>query len=254
MAEPGPNPVLRIENLRKNFGGLVVTDGVSMTIGEGELHAVIGPNGAGKTTLINQISGTLAPSAGTIYLNGADVTALPPNKRAELGLARSFQITSVLPRFSALENVALAVQARSGSSYRFIGCADKENALNDAAMAALTEVSLDRRADILAVHLSHGEKRALELAIALAMQPKLLLLDEPMAGTGPEESERLIVVLQRLKGRFAMMLVEHDMNAVFALADRISVLTYGRILASGQPAAVRADPAVMTAYLGEELE
>ena len=254
MAEPVPNPVLRIENLRKNFGGLVVTDGVSMTIGEGELHAVIGPNGAGKTTLINQISGTLAPSAGTIYLNGADVTALPPNKRAELGLARSFQITSVLPRFSALENVALAVQARSGSSYRFIGRADKENALNDAAMAALTEVSLDHRADILAAHLSHGEKRALELAIALAMQPKLLLLDEPMAGTGPEESERLIVVLQRLKGRFAMMLVEHDMNAVFALADRISVLTYGRILASGQPAAVRADPAVMTAYLGEELE
>ncbi|MEI8275983.1 MAG: ABC transporter ATP-binding protein [Hyphomicrobiales bacterium] len=240
--------------MRKNFGGLVVTDGVSMTIGEGELHAVIGPNGAGKTTLINQISGTLAPSAGTIYLNGADVTALPPNKRAELGLARSFQITSVLPRFSALENVALAVQARSGSSYRFIGRADKENALNDAAMAALTEVSLDHRADILAAHLSHGEKRALELAIALAMQPKLLLLDEPMAGTGPEESERLIVVLQRLKGRFAMMLVEHDMNAVFALADRISVLTYGRILASGQPAAVRADPAVMTAYLGEELE
>jgi len=254
VAEPVPNPVLRIENLRKNFGGLVVTDGVSMTIGEGELHAVIGPNGAGKTTLINQISGTLAPSAGTIYLNGADVTALPPNKRAELGLARSFQITSVLPRFSALENVALAVQARSGSSYRFIGRADKENALNDAAMAALTEVSLDHRADILAAHLSHGEKRALELAIALAMQPKLLLLDEPMAGTGPEESERLIVVLQRLKGRFAMMLVEHDMNAVFALADRISVLTYGRILASGAPAAVRADPAVMTAYLGEELE
>ena len=250
MAEP----ILRIENLRKSFGGLVVTDGVSLTIDEGELHAVIGPNGAGKTTLINQISGTLEPSAGAIFLNGLDITALPPNKRAERGLARSFQITSVLPRFSALENVALAVQARSGSSYQFIGRADKENALNDAAMAALTEVSLDTRADILAAHLSHGEKRALELAIALPMQPKLLLLDEPMAGTGPEESERLIVVLQKLKGRFAMMLVEHDLNAVFALADRISVLTYGRILASGPPAAVRADPAVMTAYLGEELE
>ncbi len=254
MAEPVPNPVLRIENLRKNFGGLVVTDGVSLDIKAGELHAVIGPNGAGKTTLINQISGTLEPSAGAIYLNGEDITALPPNKRAELGLARSFQITSVLPRFSALENVALAVQARSGSSYQFIGRADRESALNDAAMEALTEVSLDARADVLAAHLSHGEKRALELAIALAMQPKLLLLDEPMAGTGPEESERLIVVLQKLKGRFAMMLVEHDMNAVFALADRISVLTYGRILASGPPAQVRADPAVMTAYLGEELE
>ena len=250
MAEP----VLRIENLRKNFGGLVVTDGVSLDINAGELHAVIGPNGAGKTTLINQISGTLAPSDGRIYLNGADITTLQPHQRAHLGLARSFQITSVLPRFSALENVALAVQARSGSSYQFMGRADKESALNDAAMAALTEVSLDARADVLAAHLSHGEKRALELAIALAMQPRLLLLDEPMAGTGPEESERLIVVLQKLKGRFAMMLVEHDMNAVFALADRISVLTYGRILASGRPAQVRTDPAVMTAYLGEELE
>jgi branched-chain amino acid transport system ATP-binding protein len=246
--------VLRIDNLHKNFGGLVVTDGVSLDIHAGELHAVIGPNGAGKTTLISQISGMLEPSDGRIFLNGEDITSLPPNQRAERGLARSFQITSVLPRFSALENVALAVQARSGSSYQFTGRADAEAALNDAAMAALNEVSLDHRAGVLAAHLSHGEKRALELAIALAMQPKLLLLDEPMAGTGPEESERLIVVLRRLKGRFAMMLVEHDMNAVFALADRISVLTYGRILASGAPAAVRADPAVMAAYLGEELE
>jgi branched-chain amino acid transport system ATP-binding protein len=247
-------PVLRIDNLRKNFGGLVVTDGVSLDIHTGELHAVIGPNGAGKTTLINQISGMLEPSDGRIFLNGENITALSPNARATRGLARSFQITSVLPRFSALENVALAVQARSGSSYQFTGRADAEASLNDAAMAALNEVSLDHRAGVLAAHLSHGEKRALELAIALAMQPKLLLLDEPMAGTGPEESERLIVVLRRLKGRFAMMLVEHDMNAVFALADRISVLTYGRILASGAPAAVRADPAVMAAYLGEELE
>ena len=249
-----PHPVLRTEDLHKNFGGLVVTDGVSLDIGAGELHAVIGPNGAGKTTLINQISGLLEPSAGKIIFNCADITALPPNKRAELGLARSFQITSVLPRFTALENVALAVQARSGTSYKFVGHAAAEQTLNDAAMAALTEVSLDARAEVLAAHLSHGEKRALELAIALAMQPKLLLLDEPMAGTGPEESERLIGVLQSLKGRFAMLLVEHDMNAVFALADRISVLTYGRILASGSPETVRADPAVTAAYLGEELE
>ncbi len=247
-------PVLRLEGLRKNFGGLVVTDDVSLDIKPGELHAIIGPNGAGKTTLINQISGLLDPTAGRIFLNGADVTALPANKRAELGLARSFQITSVLPRFSALENVALAVQARAGSSYRFIGRADGEAALNADAMAALKEVSLADRADVMAAHLSHGEKRALELAIALAMQPKLLLLDEPMAGTGHEEGERLVGVLQRLKGRFAMLLVEHDMNAVFALADRISVLTYGRILASGPPAEVRADPKVVTAYLGEELE
>jgi branched-chain amino acid transport system ATP-binding protein len=247
-------PVLRTDDLRKNFGGLQVTDGVSLEIGVGELHAVIGPNGAGKTTLINQISGLLEPSSGRIVFNGQDVTALPPNKRAELGLARSFQITSVLPRFSALENVALAVQARSGTSYKFVGRAAAETALNDQAMAALAEVSLEGRADILAAHLSHGEKRALELAIALAMQPKLLLLDEPMAGTGPEESERIIGVLQRLKGRFAMLLVEHDMNAVFALADRISVLVYGRVLASGAPQAVRADAAVTAAYLGEELE
>jgi branched-chain amino acid transport system ATP-binding protein len=247
-------PVLRTDNLHMSFGGLVVTDGVSLDIGAGELHAVIGPNGAGKTTLINQISGQLRPTDGKIVFNGIDVTPLPPNKRAELGLARSFQITSVLPRFSALENVALAVQARSGSSYRFVGQASREASLNEEAMSALAEVGLEARADVLAAHLSHGEKRALELAIALAMQPKLLLLDEPMAGTGREESERLIVVLRRLKGRFAMLLVEHDMNAVFALADRISVLTYGRIMASGAPADVRADPQVMAAYLGEELE
>jgi branched-chain amino acid transport system ATP-binding protein len=248
------DPILRTDDLRKNFGGLQVTDGVSLEIEAGELHAVIGPNGAGKTTLINQISGTLEPSAGTIMFDGDDITALPPNKRAERGLARSFQITSVLPRFTALENVALAVQARSGTSYRFVGRADAETALNDQSMAALAEVGLDGRAGILAAHLSHGEKRALELAIALAMRPKLLLLDEPMAGTGLEESERIINVLRRLKGRFAMLLVEHDMNAVFALADRISVLVYGRVLASGTPQAVRADAAVTKAYLGEDLE
>jgi branched-chain amino acid transport system ATP-binding protein len=248
------DPVLRLEGLRKNFDALVVTDGVTLEIGQGELHAVIGPNGAGKTTLINQISGLLEPSDGKIFFNGADVTALPANKRAELGLARSFQITSVLPRFSALENVALAVQARAGTSYRFVGRADREAALNEPAMAALTEVGLAERAGVLAAHLSHGEKRSLELAIALAMQPKLLLLDEPMAGTGREEGERIVAVLQRLKGRFSMLLVEHDMDAVFALADRISVLTYGRILASGTPDAVRADPQVIAAYLGDEME
>ncbi|MBS0532662.1 MAG: ABC transporter ATP-binding protein [Proteobacteria bacterium] len=246
--------VLLVENLRKSFGGLVVTDGVTLEIGPGELHAVIGPNGAGKTTLIHQISGTLSPDDGRILLNGTDIMLLPPHERARLGLARSFQITSVLPRFSALENVALAVQARSGSSFRFLRPAATEAALNDEAMAALAEVGLDHRAGVVAAHLSHGEKRALELAIALALEPKLLLLDEPMAGTGPEESERIVAVLKKLKGRFAMLLVEHDMNAVFALADRISVLTYGRVLASGAPNEVRNDPAVMQAYLGEELE
>jgi len=247
-------PVLHLEALRKRFGGLVVTDGVTLDIAAGELHAIIGPNGAGKTTLINQVSGLLEPTGGQIFFNGLDVTALPANKRAELGLARSFQVTSVLPNFSALENVALAVQARTGSSYRFAGRADREPALNDPALEALSEVGLAGRANVIAGQLSHGEKRALELAIALAMQPKLLLLDEPMAGTGREETERLIGVLQRLKGRFAILLVEHDMTAVFALADRISVLTYGRILASGAPSQVRADPAVVAAYLGDELE
>jgi len=247
-------PVLRVEALCKHFGGLLVTDNVTLTIAPGELHAVIGPNGAGKTTLINQISGLIRPDAGRIELGGRDVTALPMYARAALGLARSFQITSVLPRFSALENVALAVQARTGSSFRFFGRAGRERVLNDQAEAVLAEVGLLGRAHVPAIALSHGEKRVLELAIALAMQPKLLLLDEPMAGIGRDETERLIAVLRALKGRFPVVLVEHDMTAVFALADRISVLIYGRILASGAPDTVRADPAVITAYLGDEME
>jgi branched-chain amino acid transport system ATP-binding protein len=247
-------PVLRVEALCKHFGGLLVTDNVTLTIAPGELHAVIGPNGAGKTTLINQISGLIRPDAGRIELGGRDVTALPTYARAALGLARSFQITSVLPRFSALENVALAVQARTGSSFRFFGRAGRERVLNDQAEAVLAEVGLLGRAHVPAIALSHGEKRVLELAIALAMQPKLLLLDEPMAGIGRDETERLIAVLRALKGRFPVVLVEHDMTAVFALADRISVLIYGRILASGAPDTVRTDPAVITAYLGDELE
>jgi branched-chain amino acid transport system ATP-binding protein len=246
--------VLRVEALCKHFGGLLVTDNVTLTIAPGELHAVIGPNGAGKTTLINQISGLIRPDAGRIELGGRDVTALPMYARAALGLARSFQITSVLPRFSALENVALAVQARTGSSFRFFGRAGRERVLNDQAEAVLAEVGLLGRAHVPAIALSHGEKRVLELAIALAMQPKLLLLDEPMAGIGRDETERLIAVLRALKGRFPVVLVEHDMTAVFALADRISVLIYGRILASGAPDTVRTDPAVITAYLGDEME
>lgn len=248
------DPLLRIEGLTKNFGGLRVTDGVTLDVLPGELHAVIGPNGAGKTTLINQISGLLAPDAGRIVFGGEDMTALPIHKRAARGLARSFQITSILPGFSVLENVALAVQARRGTSFRFFGRAADEEALNMPAHAALLQVGLAERALTPAGELSHGEKRALELAIALAMVPKLLLLDEPMAGTGHDESERLVAVLRGLKGRFPMVLVEHDMTAVFALADRISVLIYGRILASGTPAQVRADPQVIAAYLGEEME
>ena len=250
MAEP----VLQLDNVCKNFGGLRVTDHVTLDILPGEMHALIGPNGAGKTTLINQISGLLTPDGGRIHFAGHNITEAPPSARANLGLARSFQITSVLPGFTALENVSLAVQARSGSSYRFFGNAASEPALIQPAMAALAEVGLAERAHVAAAHLSHGEKRALELAMALAMQPKLLLLDEPMAGTGPEETDKLVAVLKRLKGRFPMLLVEHDMHAVFALADKISVLIYGRILASGAPDAVRNVPQVVAAYLGDEME
>jgi branched-chain amino acid transport system ATP-binding protein len=246
--------VLHLEKLRKSFGALVVTDDLTFDVMPHELHAVIGPNGAGKTTLINQISGLVAPDSGTILFAGRDITALPTHARAELGLARSFQVSSILPGFSALENVALAVQSRAGSSFRILGRAAAEAALNGPAMAALADVGLAERAHIPAGELAHGEKRALELAIALAMQPKVLLLDEPMAGTGREETARLVEVLRRLKGRFSVVLVEHDMTAVFALADRISVLIYGRILASGTPAGVRADPRVVAAYLGDEME
>jgi branched-chain amino acid transport system ATP-binding protein len=242
-------PVLRVEHLRKSFGGLLVIDDLSLEVAPRELHAIIGPNGAGKTTLINQISGLIAPDAGRIVFNGRDVTALPAHARAAAGLARSFQVTSILPGFTALENVALAVQARAGSSLRMFGRAAEEDALNAPALAALGEVGLGPRAHVPAAHLSHGEKRALELAIALAMEPKLLLLDEPMAGTGREETARLVGLL-----RFPMVLVEHDMTAVFALADRISVLLYGRVLASGTPQEVRADPKVAAAYLGDEME
>jgi len=246
--------VLRLTNLRKTFGALLVTDDVTFDLMPGELHAVIGPNGAGKTTLINQMSGLLVPDAGQILFAGRDITALPMHARARLGLARSFQVSSILPGFSALENVALSVQSRMGSSFRLVGHAAAEEALNAPALHALAEVGLAGRAHIPAGQLSHGEKRALELAIALAMEPKVLLLDEPMAGTGREEAARLTELLRRLKGRFPVLLVEHDMTAVFALADRISVLIYGRILASGAPEQVRADPRVVAAYLGDEME
>ncbi len=248
MAEP----LLAVSGLRKRFGGLAVTDDVTFSVAEGGIHAVIGPNGAGKTTLIHQLSGTLRPDAGSIRFGGRELVGMGLARRARLGLARSFQITSVLPGFSALENAALAVQARSGPSFRFFRAAAGERALNDQAMTALEQVGLGSRAGVLAGRLSHGEKRQLELAIALAMQPRLLLLDEPLAGAGPEETERLIGILLGLKGIYTILLVEHDMQAVFALADRISVLVYGRVIATDGPEAIRADPAVRAAYLGED--
>mgnify|MGYP002622300712 FL=1 len=248
MAEP----ILELAGLQKRFGGLAVTEDVSLRVAPGGIHAIIGPNGAGKTTLIHQISGTLRPDAGRILFGGRDVTALPLQRRARLGLARSFQITCILPGFTVLENAALAVQARSGSSFRFFRPAASETALNRQAMSALEQVGLAGRATTPAGALSHGEKRQLELAIALAMQPRLLLLDEALAGAGPEETERLVTILRGLKGAYTILLVEHDMQAVFALADRISVLVYGRVIATGEPDAIRGNPEVRAAYLGED--
>jgi branched-chain amino acid transport system ATP-binding protein len=244
--------LLQLKNLAKSYGALTVTDDVSLDIEVGELHAIIGPNGAGKTTLIHQISGLVSPDSGRILFHGEDVTELPMHERARRGLVRSFQLTSILPRFTVLENVALALQAHSGSSFRFFGNASAERPLNDAAMALLVRFGLAGRAATPAGQMSHGEKRQLELAIALATKPKLLLLDEPLAGTSHEESRRIIATLQELRRELPIVLIEHDMDAVFALADRVSVLVYGRIIASGSPQSVRENAEVRAAYLGEE--
>ncbi len=245
-------PILAVRSLRKSFGALCVTDDVSLDLTIGELHAIIGPNGAGKTSLINQLSGGLAADAGQIFFAGRDVTGLSMARRSRIGIARTFQITSLLPAFSVLENAALAAQVRAGSSFRFFRPAASERDLNDRAMAALETVGLAARAGRRASDLSHGEQRQLELAMALATEPRLLLLDEPLAGTGHDESAMLIDLMQRLKRRFPIMLIEHDMDAVFALADRISVLVDGRIVASGALDEIRADPSVRAAYLGDE--
>jgi branched-chain amino acid transport system ATP-binding protein len=241
---------LQVSGLCKRFGALVVTDQVELSVAAGEMHALIGPNGAGKSSLIGQITGTVVPDSGMVRLQGRDVTHLPTHRRARLGLARSFQVTALAGGFSALENVALAVQGTGTNRLRPFGRADRDLTLNDPARAALALVGLEARAAIPARDLSHGEQRALELACALAMQPVLLVLDEPLAGMGPEEGARIVSLLRGLKGKFAVLLVEHDMDAVFALADRLSVLVAGRIIASGLPAAIRADPDVRTAYLG----
>ena len=245
-------PLLRIENLVRRFGGIVATDNLSLDIVRGELHAIIGPNGAGKTTLISQLIGQLRPTAGTIRFAGQDVTHLPAWKRSRLGLARSFQITSLLPNFTAADNVALAAQARDGHSFRFLGNARREKPLRAAAHAALDRVGLLGRADVLVSRLSHGEQRELELAVALATKPQLLLLDEPMAGLGITESARMVKLLAELRQEVTIVLVEHDMNAVFALADRITVLVYGRVIASDVPAAIRTNEEVKRAYLGDQ--
>jgi branched-chain amino acid transport system ATP-binding protein len=244
--------LLETRGLRKTFGALRATDSVDFDVRAGETHAVIGPNGAGKTTFIKQLSGELRPDTGKVRFAGEDVTALPVQRRSRRGLARSFQITSIYRDFSALDNVALAVQAREGHSFRFWRNAREDAALTGTARQFLETVGLEKRSHVIAANLSHGEQRQLEIAMALATRPRLLLLDEPVAGMGTDESQRMIALLAGLKGEKTMVLVEHDMDAVFSLADRISVLVYGRIIATGTPAEIRADPGVRAAYLGED--
>jgi branched-chain amino acid transport system ATP-binding protein len=244
-------PVLQIDNLVKSFGALRATDGITLDLKPGEIHALIGPNGAGKSTLIHQICGTLRQDSGTIRLAGEDIGALSAAARARRGLGRTFQVSSLAPEFSALRNVMLAVQARQGSSFGVFRPVLRDRSLIDPAMAILERVGLSDRARLPAAELSHGERRQLEIAMALALQSMALLLDEPMAGMGPEGSKRLTGFLDTLRQEAPILLVEHDMDAVFALADRISVLVYGRIIATGTVEDIRRDPAVRTAYLGD---
>jgi branched-chain amino acid transport system ATP-binding protein len=245
--------MLEIKGLYKHFGGVVAVDRVDLSVRAGEVHALIGPNGAGKTTLIAQVSGSLAADAGEIRFLGEDLTRKPQHFRVKAGLARSYQITSIFRRFSVLDNLALAVQARSGSSLAFWQPVAQEKALFDEAASIAGEVGLAARTSSVAGNLAHGEQRALEVGLALATRPKLVLLDEPMAGMGPEESQRMIELIQRLRAQVTVLLVEHDMDAVFRLADRISVLVNGRVIASGAPHAIRADAEVRRAYLGDEV-
>ena len=244
--------LLAVRGLVKRFGGLVATDRLDLDVDRNEVHAVIGPNGAGKTTLVAQLAGTLRPDAGSIAIDGTDLTSRSAHARVAHGIARSYQITNVFRRFSALDNAALAVQACRGSSFRFWKPAHAERALFDEARDLLARVGLRERESVPAGALAHGEQRQLEVALALASNPRLLLLDEPMAGMGPDESERMVSLIAQLKGSVTIVLVEHDMDAVFRLADRISVLVYGRVLATGRPDEIRANAEVRQAYLGPE--
>lgn len=244
--------VLEIAGLTKTFGGLTATDNVSLTVNTGEIHALIGPNGAGKSTLINQICGEITPNAGHIHLAGRDITRLSPAGRVALGLGRTFQITSLLEDMTVRQNLGLAIQAREGGNLRILDRAARRIEVWDEVDAILRTCALGARADVPVADLAHGEKKQLELSMALAQRPRLLLLDEPMAGLGHLESQQMIEALKSARGDCAMLLVEHDMEAVFALADRISVLVYGRIIAAGTADEIRANPAVREAYLGEE--
>jgi branched-chain amino acid transport system ATP-binding protein len=243
---------LAVEGLVKHFGGVIATDNLYFDIEAGEIHAVIGPNGAGKTTFVSQLSGLLKPDGGRILFEGRDISGETAPARAKMGLARSFQITSVFRKMTVLENVALSIQAHNPHSFRFWKPADKDQALTGPAQKILDDLGLGHRSHIDARDLAHGEQRQLEIAMALATEPKLLLLDEPTAGMGPEDSERMRGFLASLKGRFSMLLIEHDMDTVFSLADRVTVLVYGRAIATGTPDEIRLNDAVRAAYLGED--
>ena len=244
--------MLRINKLVKSFGGILATDNLTFKVESGELHAVIGPNGAGKTTLIEQITGEIEPDSGSIIFDGNDISEVPVHLRSAYGLARSFQITNIFMDMTVWDNVALAVQAHVGHSFHFWKNASKEQILREPAFEYLQQVGLEKRADDVAGNLSHGEHRQLEIAMALATRPKMLLLDEPMAGMGPEESKAMVEILQGLKGKLTILLIEHDMDVVFALADQITVMVNGRVIATDVPAAIRNHTEVKAAYLGEE--
>ncbi|MEC9296374.1 MAG: ABC transporter ATP-binding protein [SAR324 cluster bacterium] len=244
--------MLKVNSLVKSFGGLLATDNLSFEVDAGKLHAVIGPNGAGKTTLISQITGETKPDSGTVIFDGDDISDVPVHLRSARGLARSFQITNIFPDMTTWDNVALAVQAQAGHSFHFWKDARKDPLLREPALVFLEQVGLAKRAGIVAGQLSHGEHRQLEIAMALATRPKMLLLDEPMAGMGPEESKAMVDILQGLKQKLTILLIEHDMDVVFTLADQITVLVYGRGIATDSPEAIRNHPEVQAAYLGEE--
>ena len=250
MAEP----ILQVSNLSRKFGALQACNDVSLEVRTGEIHGLIGPNGAGKSTLLKLLAGELKPDSGSITLSGETIDALSEVQRSKAGLARTFQVSSIVPEFSARQNLTLAAVGEAGHPFRFFANVSKDVRLAKRVDALLSQYDLNGRADIPVSELSHGERRQLEVALALALEPSVLLMDEPMAGMGPDGSKRLTAKLKEVKHQVPILLVEHDMDAVFALADRLSVLVYGEIIASGSVAEIRASKAVREAYLGDIVE
>ena len=245
--------LLSVKSLVKRFGAVQASNNFSLEVAQGELHALIGPNGAGKTTALNQLCGELMPDAGRIFFDGRQITRMPVYRRAQLGLARSYQITSVFEHLTVRENLSLAIQAHKGHSFRFWKKAVGDPVIRQAVLQATARVGLEKRANMQAANLSHGEKRQMEVGMVLAGHPKMLLMDEPYAGMGPGSTVELTKLIRKLKTEFTILLVEHDMGAVFSLADRITVLVYGQAIATGTPQEIRANPEVRQAYLGDEV-